>query len=263
MKIEQDLLTQILCDAVLAGGVEIMDIYSRADDVQIQQKGDGSPLTNADLAANAVIVKTLQTAFPDIPIISEEGDISSEVPEKISGMFFLVDPLDGTKEFINRNGEFTVNIALIENGKPIHGAIYVPAQQKLYFTKGNEAYLKIGGEPAKLIQSRTADRARIKAVISRSHMDKKTEIFLQKFPDMQIIATGSSLKICLLAEGQADLYPRFGRTMEWDIAAGHAILHKAGGVLTHIDGSEFLYGKKDYANDDGFIAYGDFAEILH
>ena len=138
-------LSDILCDAVCAGGVKIMEIYNNADDVEIQQKGDGSPLTNADINANQAITHLLTQNFPDIPIISEEGDIG--VVTTIPRQFFLVDPLDGTKEFISRNGEFTVNVALVIDGQACDGAVYVPTQHKLYFTKGNHAYRKIGAEP--------------------------------------------------------------------------------------------------------------------
>ncbi|MCH9852615.1 MAG: 3'(2'),5'-bisphosphate nucleotidase CysQ [Alphaproteobacteria bacterium] len=256
---DDEKLSRILCDTVCAGGAEIMAIYRNADDVHIKQKGDGSPLTNADIAANQVITHLLAQNFPDIPIISEESDIN--MAASVPRQFFLVDPLDGTKEFISRNGEFTVNVALITDGQACDGAIYAPTQQKLYFTKGNHAYRKIGGEATMRIQvSKIQNRVthqKIRAIVSRSHFDEATDKFLQKFSNCETISAGSSLKLCLIAEGNADIYPRFGRTMEWDIAAGHALLQKAGGFIAGRNGSEFFYGKKDYANVDGFIAYGD------
>ena len=251
----------ILCHAACLAGQEIDKIYHSANETQIQQKGDGSPLTQADLVAHHVIMKILSDNFPDIPIISEEGEIVALDSKR----FFLIDPLDGTKEFISRNGDFTVNIALIENRKPIAGVIYTPAHQKLYWAEMDSGAGETGGfcreknGERKTLQTARADKNAIRAVVSRSHKDAKTADFLTHYQIGQELSVGSSLKLCLLAEGKADLYPRFGRTMEWDIAAGHAILFASGGALTNTDGSAFFYQKLDYANDDGFIAYGDLA----
>ncbi len=246
-------LCDVLCDAARKAGLEIMQIYQQMGDITASYKQDGSPLTIADQQAHHIIEAMLQHHFADIPIISEEGtDRSEGLPR-----YFLVDPLDGTKEFIKKTGEFTVNIALIENGMPIAGVIYVPAMQKLYFTKNGQSYRQMAGESAEPIHITTADKQAIKAVVSKSHLDAQTEEFLTKFTLGQKLSAGSSLKLCLLAEGLADIYPRFGRTMEWDIAAGHAILQQAGGNIFQCDGKPFRYSKTDYANDDGFIAYGD------
>ncbi len=251
-------LADILVRAVKVAGAEIYAIYENTNVNEITQKGDGSPLTSADLAAHMAIVKILRGAFPEIPILSEEAAL----PKINAKQFFLVDPLDGTKEFINRNGEFTVNIALIIEGFPVAGAIYLPVKQELFWADAGEAFYQKNNEIPQKLAVAKANKNTIRAVVSRSHKDEQTAKFLEKFTVTQEISAGSSLKFCLLAKGDADIYPRFGRTMEWDIAAGHAILEAAGGALRNVDGSLFAYQKKDYANDYGFIAWGDPELIL-
>lgn len=248
---------------MLAAGAEILRIYET--DFDVTNKADASPVTAADEAAEAIILKGLRDLAPDIPIVAEEEAAAGRVPET-ANRFFLVDPLDGTKEFISRNGEFTVNIALIENGVPVAGAVYAPALCELYWgAAGQGAYMakvtdgQIGTPQA--IKVRTAPEA-LTAVGSRSHGGAETEAYLQKFNVAEFKPAGSSLKLCLVARGEADLYPRMGRTMEWDIAAGDAVLRAAGGRVETLDGRAFVYGKRNQKDDSDFanpyfVAFGD------
>ena len=226
-----------------------MEIYQTDFDIDI--KGDQSPVTKADIEAEAIILKGLRTAYPNLPIVAEEEAAAGNVPE-IADYFVLVDPLDGTREFTSRNGAFTVNIALIHDRKPVAGVVHAPALNRTFGgVVANNAFELIDGE-AKPIHGRKADYDNIVAVASRSHRDEKTDVFLKKFNIKETISIGSSLKFCLLAAGEADIYPRFGRTMEWDTAAGHAVLSAAGGCVTNEDGTPFLYGKRNQPNDTDF-----------
>ena len=199
-----------------------------------------------------------------MPVLAEESAAGGKIP-KLGHRFFLVDPLDGTKEFISRNGEFTVNIAEIVEGKPVRGVVHAPAIERLFFGEmlsgAYEAKAPPGGAPdfgeAKRIQVRAVPKDGMVAVASRSHRDAATDEYLKSFKVKDFISAGSSLKFCLVATGEADIYPRHGRTMEWDTAAGHAVLAAAGGSVTRIDGSPFLYGKanEDFANPF-FVAKG-------
>ncbi len=249
---------------MLAAGAEILRIY--ATDFAVTDKSDTSPVTEADQRAEAIILENLKRLAPDIPIVAEEEAAAGRVPATTT-RFFLVDPLDGTKEFISRNGEFTVNIALIENGEPVRGAVYAPALGKIYWgARGEGAYMadvtdgRFGeGRP---IRVRPAPAEGLSAVGSRSHGGEETQTYLKAFTVKDFVAAGSSLKLCLLAEGKADLYPRMGRTMEWDIAAGDAILRAAGGRVETLDGAPLRYGKRNQGNDSDFanphfVAFGD------
>ncbi len=249
---------------MLAAGAEILRIY--ATEFAVEAKGDASPVTEADQRAEAIILANLKRLAPDIPIVAEEEAAAGRIPATAK-RFFLVDPLDGTKEFISRNGEFTVNIALIEDGEPIQGAVYAPALGKLYWgARGEGAYLAevtdgIIGE-SRPIRVRQAPPEGVSAVGSRSHGGEETQIFLKAFKVNDFVAAGSSLKLCLLAEGKADLYPRMGRTMEWDIAAGDAVLRAAGGRVETLDGQALRYGKRDQPGESDFanphfVAFGD------
>ena len=242
--------TDALCAIARQAGDAIMAIAQSP--LKVDQKTDQSPVTAADCAANYLIVAALTELTPGIPIVSEEGETRLDQPDQ---PFWLVDPLDGTKEFIAGNGEFTVNIALIENRMPVLGVVYAPALDRLFSSTGpNRAFQHRDGVAVR-IQVRDADPNALVAVASRSHLDERTQAYLKQHAIADIRQIGSSLKFCLIAAGEADLYPRFGPTMEWDTAAGHAILAAAGGSLTTIDGGPFLYAKESLRNPD-FVAWG-------
>ncbi len=238
----------------------IMAIYGT--DFSARSKDDHSPVTEADEKAEAIILAGLKSLWPHIPVIAEEAAAAGHIPE-FSNQFFLVDPLDGTKEFVSRNGEFTVNIALIENGHPILGVVYAPAINVIYWGERNQggakAFLKPDDDLTKVEWQKLVPRPLpaegATVLASRSHRDAATDAYLANLHVREIISAGSSLKFCNLAEGKADIYPRFGRTMEWDTAAGHAVLLAAGGKVTNTDGSPLLYGKRERGFDNpAFIA---------
>ena len=254
-------IAQFLASAALAAGPAVMEVYERGGEVL--RKDDGSPVTLADRRAETVICEFLSQAAPQMPIVAEEAVSQGRRPA-VDRRFLLVDPLDGTKEFIARNGEFTINVAMIEGGAPVAGAVYAPALARLWFG-GDRAFVceaPVGNTlpaPAEWrpIHARNAMQAMV-AVASRSHADAKSEAFLQRLPIAERRSRGSSLKFCLIAEGEADVYPRFGPTMEWDTAAGDAVLRAAGGVVLDPGGSPLTYGKNDQAFRNGpFIAWGD------
>lgn len=248
--------------AIKAGGV-IMDVYR--DKPEVRYKDDSSPVTIADEMAEAVIAEALTTAYPDIPMIAEEACAAGYMPDTSAGRFFLVDPLDGTKEFVNRSEDFTVNIALIVEGRPIAGVVFAPARGVLYRGNGSGAEKLIVGADGDIVsRSPIAVRAcpeKPIAVASRSHNSPDTLAFLDKEGVADYRSVGSSLKFCLVAEGEADIYPRFGRTMEWDTAAGDAVVRAAGGKTVGKNGEPLVYGKRnqttdsDFANSD-FICWG-------
>jgi 3'(2'), 5'-bisphosphate nucleotidase len=250
------LMPEIVALAERAAAV-ILDHYK--GDAAVRVKDDASPVTAADEAAEAVILAGLAELTPEIPVVAEETVAAGRIPAIGDGPFWLVDPLDGTKEFISKNGEFTVNIALIEGREPVLGVVLAPALGKVWWgARGHGAMARDDGEPRgkpRRISVRPKP-ARPVAVASRSHADPATEAFLDEAGVEERISAGSSLKFCLVAEGKADLYPRFGRTMEWDTAAGHAVLAAAGGRVTTRDGAPFLYRKPGFENP-GFIAWGD------
>ena len=252
-------LAQIAAEA----GALILRHY--AEGTEVREKQDCSPITLADEEAEALILAKLGRDFPGVPIIAEEAAARGESP-KIKERFFLVDPLDGTKEFLSRNGEFTVNIALIEDNMPLVGVVAAPARGRAFAgdvsaTTAFELPLSEEGladiSSVKNILARKPPKDGLTALVSRSHLDPKTEEFLANVPIAETKAAGSSLKLCLIAAGEADIYPRLGRTMEWDIAAGHAVLAAAGGSVTQLDGSPFFYGKvrQRFANPY-FVAKG-------
>lgn len=244
-----DRLLPIVRDA----GELIMTIYR--SDFSVRGKADQSPVTEADERAEALILPALAALLPGTPIIAEEAVAAGKVPS-VGERFWLVDPLDGTKEFISRNGEFTVNIALIENGRPTLGVVLAPALDRLFAgAVGHGAFIE-DANGRRPIAVRAAPEAGLTVVASRSHGDAAAlDAFLAGRQVAELRGAGSSLKICLIAAGEADLYPRLGRTMEWDIAAGHAVLAAAGGQLTRIDGTPLRYGKPDFANPH-FVAAG-------
>ncbi|MGR3722702.1 3'(2'),5'-bisphosphate nucleotidase CysQ [Abyssibius alkaniclasticus] len=241
----------------LEAGAEIMRYY-QSDEIGLRLKDDQSPLTAADEAADAIISAGLRKAFPDSAVVTEEqADSHSQHHTR----FFIVDPLDGTKEFVQKRGDFTVNIALVEHGAPVAGVVYAPARQRLFLTGMGCAYEEIGpfdattpGALNKLELHVPAPDALI-IVASKSHRDAATDAYIAQYPVGDFRAAGSSLKFCLLAAGEADLYPRLGRTMEWDTAAGHAVLAAAGGYVLRADTlAPLTYGKPGYENPF-FIAH--------
>ncbi len=251
-------MLRALAEIAYDAGAIILRHY--ADEIVARRKDDQSPVTAADEEAERFILKRLAHLAPDVPVIAEEAAAGGHIP-KIGHRFFLVDPLDGTREFISRNGEFTVNIAEIVEGKPVRGVVHAPAIERLFFGEAlsgaYEAFAPPGGAPdfgeAKRIQARTVPASGMVAVASRSHRDVKTDEFLANFKVREFISAGSSLKFCLVAAGEADIYPRTGRTMEWDTGAGHAVLSAAGGSVTQLDGKPFLYGKADRGFDNPFF----------
>jgi 3'(2'), 5'-bisphosphate nucleotidase len=240
--------------------VKIMEIYE--SDFEARGKDDKSPVTDADELAEEIILAELEKALPGVPVLAEESFAAGFRP-KTDGAFILVDPVDGTKEFINKNGEFTVNIALIENRAPTAGCVFAPARERI-FVGGTQAWagaLKAGSPVSADALERISTRDRpaegMTAVMSRSHADEKTQAFADARGVTEKVSAGSSLKFCLIAEGTADVYPRFGPTKEWDTGAGHAVLNAAGGAVLTPDGDPFLYAKEavEYLNG-AFVAWG-------
>jgi 3'(2'), 5'-bisphosphate nucleotidase len=251
-----------LADLALAAGREILTIY--ANPVIARQKSDLTPVTEADEAAEKIILAGLRRLDPAVPVISEEAAAAGVIPN-VAEHFYLVDPLDGTKEFLSRNGEFTVNIGLIERAAPAAGIVLAPALGRIFCGETGsgafEARIEAEADAAslawKVLQARKASPQGPVVVASRSHRDERTEAYLKCLKVQKIVSAGSSLKFCLLASGEADLYPRFGRTMEWDTAAGHAVLAAAGGHVEVESGEPLTYGKawRGYDNP-AFIARG-------
>lgn len=239
----------------LASGDKIMDIYLHDDfHESIDFKADHSPLTKADKAAHLVIDEALKRLWSDIPVLSEEGKHANYEERKQWNRFWLVDPLDGTREFIKRNGQFTVNIALIEDGYPVLGLVYVPVQQVLYWGDAAGA-TKIEAGMEKNIKVKIPG-APITAVGSRSHSSQEEADVMTKYKVEETIAVGSSLKFCMIAEGSADLYYRHGPTMEWDTAAGQAVVEAAGGSVLLPDGKRFRYNKENLLNSSFYCLGG-------
>ena len=239
-----------IADLAVAAGVEIMKIY--ATDFDVRAKGANDPVTDADVAGEAVITAGLLKLTPDIPVVGEEAASAGQLPPGNPATwhrFWLVDPLDGTKEFIKKNGEFTVNIALIEDGVPILGVVHTPAKGWTHTGYGTgTAMVRRQGLPPQPIKVRPVPPSGLTVVASRSHRDKETDEFLADLQVASMVAAGSSLKFCLVAEGAADLYPRMGPTMEWDTAAGHAVVLSAGGTVTTLEGAALSYGKPEFRN---------------
>lgn len=252
---ENQLLEQLIVVARSAGDA-IMAIY--ATDFAARDKSDDSPVTEADEQAEAVIFAALARLTPEIPVIAEEAAAAGRMPA-VAGRFWLVDPLDGTREFISRNGEFTVNIALIEDRRPVLGVVLAPAlgpKGRLFAgAQGLGAFVE-DGAGRRPIHCRNVPAEGLTVVASRSHGDAAAlDAFLAGRKVASLASAGSSLKLCLIAAGEADLYPRLGRTMEWDIAAGHAVLASAGGRVATLDGKELLYSKPGLDNPH-FVASG-------
>ncbi len=250
---ELDLLDRIIPVARAAGTI-VMEVY--ATEFKVEGKGDASPVTEADHRAEALILPALARITPGLQVVSEEAASAGRIPV-VAERFWLVDPLDGTREFIDRNGEFTVNIALVERGMPVLGVVLAPASGRLFAgAAGAGALMEDPSGLRKAIVCRRVPAAGLTVVSSRSHGDVEAlDAFLAGRVVASHVTAGSSLKFCLVAGGEADLYPRFGRTMEWDTAAGHAIVRAAGGRVTDLNGAELRYGKPDFANPH-FVAMG-------
>jgi len=248
-----------LVEIAIEAGAAIMPHYEAG--AAARQKADGSPVTAADEAAEAVILQRL-AAFGATAVVAEEAVAAGRMPPP-SDVFHLVDPLDGTREFVSKNGEFTVNIARVEHGVPVAGVVYAPAIGLLYAGEATSAVR------ARVIEGRLGAREpiavarpgpRLRVVASRSHLTEETKAFIERFDVESFVSSGSSLKFCRVAEAAADLYPRMGRTMEWDTAAGHAVLRAAGGDVYTLDGRPLTYGKREgdtFANPH-FVAAGAF-----
>ena len=257
-------LTPVMRRLALEAGDKIMDVYN-SDDFDVRSKSDDSPVTAADEAADAIIAAGLRAEFPDVTLVTEEQADSHALR---ADNFLIVDPLDGTKEFIKRRGEFTVNIAYVENGTPVRGIVYAPAIGRMFFTDASgQSVEETGGFDKESIGKltpmsvSTPDNAALLVVASKSHRDQATDDYIGKYEVAESKSAGSSLKFCLIAAGEADLYPRVGRTMEWDTAAGHAVLLGAGGdVVRFDDHTPLAYGKEGYANPF-FIAYAPGVEL--
>ncbi len=250
----EELLQQVR-DLAKQAGVTILRYY--AEGVTVRAKADLSPVTEADEAAEAIILQVLAALTSAIPIVAEEAVAAGDVPDVSGGRFWLVDPLDGTREFLSRNGEFTVNIALIEQGLPILGVVHAPALGLSYAAAGpGTATRERDGGPPEPVTARATPADGAVVVASRSHGNERAlEAYLANIRVKSLVKAGSSLKFCRIASGSADLYPRFGRTMEWDTAAGHAVLLAAGGSIETVDGDPLLYRKKGFENP-AFIARG-------
>ena len=250
-----ELLKNIELLAVKAGEA-IIEIYESGD-FGVDHKSDDSPLTKADLAAHKVIVDGLTQLTPEIPILSEESASIPFEERKQWNKYWLVDPLDGTKEFIKKNGEFTVNIALIDHGKSILSVVYVPVTQVSYSAAvGVGVYKRADGKKSSIMVMKNS-RFKPTVVGSRSHMSDEVKDYLSRLGQHELVSMGSSLKFCLVAEGKADLYPRLGLTSEWDTAAAQCIVEQAGGQVVTMDGKPLIYNSKDSLLNPHFMVYGD------
>lgn len=256
MELNQDLIDAV-CQIAVEAGQRTLPIYH--SDFDVQTKDDDSPLTQADLAAHRAITTGLNEITPDVPQLSEEG---AEIPYETRAdwaEYWLIDPLDGTKEFINKNDQFTINIALIRDRRPVFGVVYSPVMQTLWFGSTEFGAFRRVGETATAepISVAPAHSAKPRVLVSRSHRGEKIDQLLNRMPDFEPVSMGSSLKFCVIAEGTADFYPRLGPTSEWDTAAGHAVLNAAGGLVTDIRGRPLRYNETDSLLNDWFIAFGD------
>ncbi|MHA6644696.1 3'(2'),5'-bisphosphate nucleotidase CysQ [Mesorhizobium sp. A623] len=238
----------------LTAGREVMRVFQAG--CAVDRKADNSPVTEADRVAEEIILAGLRAEFPDIPCVAEEEASVGIVPPRLDGAFFLVDPLDGTKEFVNRRTDFTVNIALVRDGRPEVGVVFAPCSKRFFSGRPGRAealdidddYEITGRHP---IVARGAGEP-LAVVASRSHNTPETDAYIRSLGMAEIVSVGSSLKFCLLASAEADVYPRFGRTMEWDTAAGDAVLRAAGGMTRTLDGKPLAYGKRNQPDDEDF-----------
>jgi 3'(2'), 5'-bisphosphate nucleotidase len=260
--IDRDAIADIFAEIALEAAVSVMAVY--AGDSRARRKLDGSPICDADEAAEAIILNRLAMQLPQFPVLAEEA--ASRGGKMVAEqMFILVDPLDGTREFLSHNGEFTVNIGLIVDSSPRAGVVYAPAFGRLWIGGAAASVCEVAPGAAlpppaarRVIHPRPVPRQGLTALVSRSHADPATEAFLAKLPVKERRLAGSALKFCVVAEGQADVYPRFGQTMEWDTAAGDAVLRAAGGIVRDSAGGPLGYGKTEAQFRNGpFVAWGD------
>ena len=257
---QQDLneLATAVASIARRAGNEILKIYHADADIEVETKADDSPLTAADRAAHEIICAALAELTPDIPVWSEESATIAFDTRQVWSDFWLVDPLDGTKEFIKRNGEFTVNIALISGHEPVLGIVQVPVQDRVYCGyRGGGAFIADGNDAPRPITVQTPAEQPIRVVGSRSHRGASLEAYLDKVGEHIMVPMGSSLKICLIAAGEADVYPRLGLTSEWDTAAAQAVVENAGGHVVDLAGKRLLYNTKAEVLNPFFIVYGD------
>lgn len=259
MSIPDNLSTLLSSSVIIArqAGAKIMSIY-KSDDFSIETKADNSPLTAADLASHHSIIEGLEALQPTFPILSEESDKIPFETRRQWKTYWLIDPLDGTKEFIKRNGQFTVNIALIHDHRPILGVVYVPTTDDCYFAAQDiGAFKQVGEEKPLNIQVRNPAAEKLIVAGSRSHRTSELDDYLAKMGDHEFKPIGSSLKFCLIAEGEADIYPRIGPTCEWDTAAAQAVVEYAGGKVIDITGKPLLYNTKKSLLNPYFLVFGD------
>ncbi len=262
--LEMDHLVDVMRRLALQAGAEILKIYG-SDDFEVRSKSDASPVTEADEAADALISAGLRAAFPDLPLVTEE---QADTHGQEVATFLIVDPLDGTKEFVQRRGDFTVNIAFVENGVPVRGVVYAPAKGRLFYTGADGRSVEETGDqspdhagPVTPLAVSIPDNGALMVVASKSHRDQATDDYINRYDVHDMRSAGSSLKFCLVATGEADLYPRLGRTMEWDTAAGDAVLRGAGGQVVRFDDHTPLrYGKPGFENPF-FIAHAPGVEL--
>jgi 3'(2'), 5'-bisphosphate nucleotidase len=260
---DRDAIAPLFAQYCVDAGAAVMDVFSRSR-IEARFKSDDSPVTEADERAEKILLDRLQSRLPELPVIAEES-VARGVRPPHGERFLLVDPLDGTREFLAHRPEFTINIGYIDEGEPRVGAVYAPALGQIWFAGATAFFVAVAPgarlparESWRPIRTRRSPQDGLTALVSRSHLDPETQAFLARKNVKQCIDAGSSLKFCRIAEGSADIYPRFGPTMEWDTAAGDAVLRAAGGIVLTPEGAPFLYGKtaQDYRNGP-FIAYGD------
>lgn len=260
--LDPDVVAEIFADIALEAAVAVMKVY--ASESHPRRKPDRSPVCDADEFAETIILERLGECLPDLPVLAEEA--AAQGKKTVSGStFILVDPVDGTREFLSHNGEFTINIALIVNGEPHAGVVYAPALERLWIAGGRATSCKVAPgaslpppQERRPVRVRPAPADGLVVMASRSHGDAETEAFLADLPVRERRAAGSSLKFCIVAEGEADVYPRFGQTMEWDTAAGDAVLRAAGGVVLDRANRRLQYGKVGRQFKNGpFVAWGD------
>jgi 3'(2'), 5'-bisphosphate nucleotidase len=250
-----DRLRRDLIDLARQAAEAILAVY--AGEFSVDHKQDASPLTAADLAAHRCLLAGLQHLTPDIPVLSEESAATDIATRRQWRRLWLVDPLDGTREFIKRNGEFTINVALIEDGVAVFGLIQQPVTGLLWYGGPGLGAFRRDGDAEQAIQARIPAAGRLRIAASRSHRDERTQAVLEALPDSDVVGCGSSLKFCRIAEGAIDLYPRFGPTSEWDTAAGQAIVEAAGGAVLDMRGRPLRYNQRSSLLNGDFVALGD------
>ncbi len=260
---ERNRLALLFAEICSQAGVAVMDVYN--SDFETRSKSDSSPVSDADERAEEIILQRLASELSGVPVLAEEQAEADGLNHRRPGdLFLLVDPVDGTREFVNRKKDFTINIGLISKGEPLAGCVFAPAHQTL-FAGGTEAHIwrdlspgdSVASETGQIISTRAYPHNGLTAVVSSSHLDENTTRFLENLSIAERVSFGSSLKFCRIAEGAADIYPRWGPTMEWDTAAGHAVLNAAGGCVQRPDGSPLTYGRHEDGFRNGpFIAWG-------